>query len=188
MVVTVGGTLAWLTDVTEKVENVFTTSNVDIELDETKAQYKMVPGVEIAKDPKVTVIEGSEACYVFIKVEYTPDKTTFDKYMTYSFDGWTELPGVANVYYKEVPAATTGDVEFAVLTGNKLTVKNDVTNAMMDEVDEGANLKMTFTAYAIQQAGMSGVADAWTKISSVEYETPAGSTEGTKKDAAPANP
>jgi hypothetical protein len=55
---------------------------------------------------------------------------------------------------------------------------------MMDEVDEGANLKMIFTAYAVQQAGMSGVADAWSKISNTEYETPAGSTEGTIKPAA----
>ena len=59
--VTVGGTLAWLTAETTEVKNTFSTSNIGVELKETTTEYKMVPGWDIAKDPKAWVTEGSEA-------------------------------------------------------------------------------------------------------------------------------
>lgn len=62
----IGGTLAWLTDSTEQVKNTFTTSDIDITLTETTGtEYKMVPGYTIAKDPKATVLAGSEECVPF---------------------------------------------------------------------------------------------------------------------------
>ena len=71
----VGGTLAWLTDSTTEVTNTFTTSDVDIDLTETKGgdnkEFQMVPGHTIAKDPKVTVSAGSQPCWLFVKVEET---------------------------------------------------------------------------------------------------------------------
>ena len=51
----VGGTLAWLTDRTAEVKNTFTVGDINIGLTETTADYKMVPGNTIAKDPTVTV-------------------------------------------------------------------------------------------------------------------------------------
>ena len=65
----VGGTIAWLTDQTEPITNTFTVGNINIELKETATEFKMVPGVTIVKDPKITVKSGSEACYLFVKVE-----------------------------------------------------------------------------------------------------------------------
>ena len=64
----VAGTLAWLTDKTAPVTNTFTTSDIDIDLTETEAEYKMIPGWSIDKDPTVTVKAGSEACYLFVKL------------------------------------------------------------------------------------------------------------------------
>ena len=100
----VGGTLAWLTATTPAVTNTFTTSNIDITLVEhtydpssdslTKettttgiSNYKMIPGWTIPKDPQATVSAGSEACYLFVKVEKSQN---FDSYMTISIDSaWT---------------------------------------------------------------------------------------------------
>ena len=64
----IGGTLAWLTAKTEAVKNTFTVGNINITLTETTTNYKMVPGQTIAKDPKVTVKAGSEACWLFVKI------------------------------------------------------------------------------------------------------------------------
>ena len=65
----VAGTVAWLTDKTPSVTNTFTTSDINIELKETKNNFQMIPGWNIEKDPKVTVKTGSEACYLFVKLE-----------------------------------------------------------------------------------------------------------------------
>lgn len=160
----VGGTLAWLTDKTGPVTNTFTVGNIDITLAETTGNsYKMVPGNTITKDPKVTVEGGSEACWLFVKVE----KSNFDNFMTYTIDsGWTALTGVDGVYYREVAASTT-DQAFAVLTGNQVTVKDTVTKADMDGLtSSGATLPtLTFTAYAVQKAGFTTADAAWAEAS-----------------------
>ena len=62
-----GGTLACLTSTTGAVTNTFTVGDINITLDETTSDYKMIPGYTIAKDPKVTVAANSEKCYLFVK-------------------------------------------------------------------------------------------------------------------------
>lgn len=72
--VSVLGTMAYLTSKTQVITNTFTVGNINIELTETKPenqQAKIIPGVDIVKDPKVTVKANSEACYLFLKVEQT---------------------------------------------------------------------------------------------------------------------
>ncbi len=50
----IGGTLAWLTHSTGPVTNTFTTSDIEVTLEETTGDtYKMIPGYTITKDPKV---------------------------------------------------------------------------------------------------------------------------------------
>lgn len=78
-VVAIGGaTLAYFTD-TDEAKNTFTVGNVEIKLDETNVDdpqgdrvrensYKLIPGVSYVKDPTITVLEGSEDCYVRMKV------------------------------------------------------------------------------------------------------------------------
>ena len=154
----VAGTVAWLTDSTQTEVNTFTVGNIDIELAETTSNYKMVPGQTIAKDPKVSVKAGSEACWLFIKVE---EGNKVADFIDYTIDpSWTKLED--GVYYREVAAADTVQ-EFSVLKDNQVTVKSTVTKTMMDGITEQTKPTLSFTAYAVQKAGINTVADAWAK-------------------------
>ena len=162
----VAGTVAWLTDKTPSVTNTFTTSDINIELTETTGEsYKMIPGCTIKKDPKVTVKTGSEACYLFVKLEKSEN---FDQYMTYEMaEGWTALPGNAGVFYREV-AAATADTTFAVLKDNQVTVKDKVTKEQMNALTADTYPTLTVTAYASQlyknNTEKFTVAAAWANI------------------------
>ena len=165
----IGGTVAWLTDETDSVVNTFTYGDINITLEETTGEdYKIVPGVDIAKDPKVTVKAGSEACWLFVKV--TKEGEFVDNKVTYSIrtgtSEWTQGKGVdvdgvpENVYYREVDAVTT-DTDFYVLTDNKVYVKNTLTK---EDIKDITNPTLTFTAYAVQKAGIADAAAAWAKV------------------------
>lgn len=160
----IGGTLAWLTAKTDAVTNTFTVGNINIALEETTTDYKMVPGQPIDKDPKVTVEAGSEACWLFVKIEKSDNLDDFISYaVDLSEDSWKELSGVPGVYYRAVDATTT-DMDYPVLTGNQVTVKDTVTKAMMDEITAQTAPTLTFTAYAVQKDGVGTAAEAWNKI------------------------
>ena len=134
----IGGTLAWLSAKTDPVKNTFTVGDINIDLTETTGEtYKMVPGNTLGKDPKVTVKAGSEACWLFVKVDKSAN---FDTFMTYAIaDGWTALSGVDGVYYRDVTKQ-----QLQAVTGSLPT--------------------MTFTAYAVQQDNIADAATAWAKI------------------------
>ena len=162
--VVAGGTLAWLIDKTDPVVNTFTYGNINITLTEsTGNNYKIIPGKDITKDPKVTVKATSEACWLFVEVK---EEGTFvaDK-VTYSIaDGWTKGDGTkipANVYYREV-SAVTADTDFSVLKDNKITVKDTLTKEDIKNIT--TNPTLTFTAYAVQKDGIADAATAWGKI------------------------
>lgn len=143
----VAGTVAWLTDKTPSVTNTFTTSNINIELKETKNHFQMIPGWDIEKDPKVTVKADSEACYLFVKLEKSAH---FDTFMTYEMaEGWTALPDTTDVYYREV-AAANADTTFEVLQGNQVSVKSEVTKTQMNALTSDTYPTLTVTAYASQ--------------------------------------
>ena len=154
-----GGTVAWLVAKTEPVVNTFTYGNIDITLTETTGtSYKIIPGKDITKNPKVTVKGGSEACWLFVKVE---ESGTFvaDK-VTYAIDnGWTPLEGEKGVYYREV-AAVTADTDFSVLEGNKITVKDTLTKGDIKDI-AATNPTLKITAYAVQQENIADAATAW---------------------------
>ncbi len=169
----IGGTVAWLTDKTGTITNTFTAGDIDITLTETgtdtsgNKNYKFVPGDTLSKDPKVTVEAGSEACWLFVKVEEAnwpefkeADGTT--RKVSYAIaDGWTELTGVTGVYYREVSASEQNQ-EFNVLDGNKVTVSENLTKAEIGQI--ATNPTLTFTAYAVQKAGSDTAAEAWAKL------------------------
>ena len=164
----VGGTLAWLTDTTEEVKNTFTTSDIEITLNETEEKYKMIPGWSIHKDPAVTVEAGSEACYLFVKLEKSDN---FDAFMTYEVaEGWGALEGVAGVYYRVVEAKEEDQV-FSVLQDNQVLVKETVTKEQMNALTEEAYPTLTVTAYASQQYKNNmdrfTSAEAWTNVQPV---------------------
>lgn len=154
----VGGTLAWLTDQTAEVKNTFTVGDINIGLTETTADYKMVPGNTIAKDPTVTVKANSEACWLFVKVT---ESENLDTFITYAIaEGWTELQD--GVYYREVPASAA-DQTFSVLADNAVTVKSDVTRTMLETAKTDAPT-LTFQAYAVQKDNVASASDAWAKV------------------------
>ena len=167
----VGGTVAWLVSSTNAVVNTFTYGDINITLGETTgATYKIIPGVNIDKDPKVTVEEDSEACWLFVKVE--EEGTFVDDKVTYSIaTGWTRGDGTnipANVYYREVNAVTA-DTSFYVLKGNTeypngvVTVSEDLTKAEVNSITAENQPKLTFTAYAVQRDGIADPVKAWEK-------------------------
>ena len=157
----VGSTLAWLTDQTAEVKNTFTVGDINIGLTETTADYKMVPGNTIAKDPTVTVKANSEACWLFVKVTESTDLKDF---ITYAIaEGWTALPGVDGVYYREVPTSAA-DQTFSVLAGDAVTVKSDVTRTMLETAKTDAPT-LTFQAYAIQKDHFATADAAWAEVS-----------------------
>ncbi len=160
----IGGTIAWLTATTATVTNTFTASNIDITLTETwntdtdddgendSWSAKMVPGNTITKDPKVTVVAGSEDCWLFVKVEKS---TNLDNFISYTVvSDWTALDGVDGVYYRKVNASNTNQ-EFSVLANNQVTVKDTVTKDMMDGLSTNNQPTLKFTAYACQSANLS---------------------------------
>ena len=169
----IGTTFAWLTDKTATVTNTFTVGNIKISLDETKGtevvggrQFKMIPGATIAKDPKVTVVGGSEACWLFVKIEETSNTFTSGgatvKYVNYEIaDGWTALDGFSGVYYRQVNAnSSTGTVDavtYSVLANDQIIINSAATAA---DLAGATNTKLAFTAYAAQQAGLT-VEQAW---------------------------
>lgn len=161
-----GGTLAWLSDSTDPVINTFTVGDIKIELTETEREYKIVPGVNIAKDPKVTVEANSEACWLFVKVDEAnwpefkeSDGTTLKVKYTIA-GGWEELEGVTGVYYRRVNASTD-DQTFPVLAGDKVTVSSTLTKGEVQGIGTGENAPtLTFTAYAVQQEGVD-IQEAW---------------------------
>ena len=182
----VGVTVAWLTAETDAVVNTFTASDINIELKETKSEnpddgdgeedtnsYKMVPGNMIDKNPTITVKADSEASWVFVQLTKSTTPA-FDSYLTYEMaSGWTQLETdadgndvSASLIFWRKQDATTADVDITVLKDNQLTVRNTVTKAMMDAIDESSEAKPTLTvqAFACQQANVENAADAWKAI------------------------
>ena len=163
VVMSVAGTVAYLTATTGPVVNTFTVGNINITLTEAADDFKMVPGNDITKDPKVTVVGDSEACWLFVKVE---ESDNLDDFVTYNIaEGWTELTDGSGVFYREV-AASTSDQVFSVLANDKVTVKDTVTKTMMDNLDKDGVTKptLTFTAYAVQKDNIADAATAWEKV------------------------
>lgn len=183
-----GATLAWLQDTTDPVVNTFTEGKVDIDLFEHQYDaatdaltgtelrnsgntYKMVPGDVLPKDPTVVVKEGSEACYVFVKVEEINDVDTF---LSYSVDAavWKELEGVAGVHYMEIASYTGADTAYNVLTDKQVAVNTSVDMDDMKGLNANNYPLLKFTAYAIQSANLTDqngdgnvdAADAWAAL------------------------
>lgn len=163
----VSGTLAWLTAKSNVVTNTFTTSDIKVKLEETTGEnYKMIPGYTISKDPKATVLAGSEECFLFVKLDKSAN---FDDYLEYVIaEGWTKLEGVTDtVYYRKVVTADIGKA-YSVLANDQVTVSGDITKEQMNAFTTATLPKLTITAYASQLYKSAGVeftaAEAWNNI------------------------
>lgn len=173
----VGGTLAWLVTGTNTITNTFTVGDINIDLTETvngktesaltsdvaNNNFKMVPGTDLIKDPKVTVKSGSESCWLFVEVKadngvVLEGPSVDNAYITYKMaSGWNPVDGATGVYYRKVNASTStsadADQEFEILDGNKVHVLESVTKEMM-EAAKTNKPSLSFAAYAIQSQGL----------------------------------
>lgn len=190
---TVGGTLAWLTAETGTATNTFTVGDIGtltlkeketaVGADGVTNNYTIVPGMDIAKDPMVSYkYEGENEAvpvYVFVNVVaegWTQEGNAYSvlgddnsALLSWSVDcnettGWKPVSAeYDDVYYKVVAAGESLE-NVAVIAGNKITVSSAITEKNVSDIAKAAG-DITFTAYAIQQAGFGTVADAWEAVS-----------------------
>ena len=168
-----GGTLAYLMAETKTVKNTFTIGSISIAISETKGDngeveegfinktFKMSPGATIPKDPTVSVLANSEACWLFVKLEKS---TNFDTFLEYTIAaGWTELTTGSGIYWRAVDATTTDPVGFDVLLDNQVTVKDTITNDQAKSLIEAGNFPtLSVTAYAVQKDSVvDSQTEAW---------------------------
>lgn len=171
----VAGTYAYLTDTTGPVVNTFTVGNVDIDLTETFNtdtnndnkpdvwQAQLIPGKEYTKDPVVTVKGGSEKCYLFVKFDEIGSPATYLDYTSLlAAPDWTQGDGTkipSNVWYRVVNKSED-NTTFHLLAGDKVTIRDDVTN---ENMTAASGAKLAYTAYACQFEGMTA-AQAWAEV------------------------
>lgn len=200
----VGGTIAWLTATTDTVVNTFTYGKVGITLQEhkydqstnaltseyvTENTYKIVPGMNMPKDPFITVLSDSEDCWVFLKVE----EENFIKGLSYRLcDYWKPVDGESNVYYSKEPnsdkypakeypygAPTGKNMNLSILdpisaaTGdmNTITVSGDISKEDLEKLGS-KQPQLKFTAYAVQGSYSNNPNDAWKLIKDQVNATP----------------
>lgn len=163
---TAGGTVAWLVSKPKPIVNVFTVGNINATLTETKKEFKIVPGVVIAKDPVATVKANSEDCYLFVKLTeknwpaFTEKGSTTRKVEYKIAQGWTELED--GVYYREVTKDDAKDQVFHVLQDDQVTVSNTLTKENADAIT--GTPKLTVAVYAVQKEGMDSADKAWAAV------------------------
>lgn len=164
------GTVAWLVDKTDTVQDTFTYGKVDIELvdgnnsdvlwktneDNRDAKAnKLIPGATIPFTPYVKVVKGSEDCYVFVEITNAnlsagnPAKDLFNNY-TVTTD-WevveTTTDTVVYIYKNKVSLNADAHQWLQIIDGNALKVNTALANG---DVTSSATPAITITAYAIQ--------------------------------------
>lgn len=175
--IAIGGTLAYLTASTKTVTNIFTVGNVKIDLTETVGQesksakdtavennnFKLIPSKEYTKDPKVVVEANSEKCWLFLKVD---PNDNWDASITYTVNSaWTAVEGHDGYYYQVVDTKNA-DQNFGILTDNKITVKDTVTQTDVDAITGGtaAAPQIVFSAAAVQYENVTTLEAAWAQL------------------------
>ena len=176
----VSGTVAWLVSKPESTVSTFTLGDINITLKESdfgSQPIKIIPGVDIKKDPKVMVMANSEACWLFVKVEESnwPEfkEANGTRKVSYSVNnGWNALKNTPGVYFREVSAeeAQKG-IDYTVLAGSEscpsgvIKVSQELTKEEINSINYSANQpSLTFTAYAVQRAGIDTADAAWATV------------------------
>ena len=170
----VAPSVAWMMDKTEAVVNTFTYGDITIKLTETDTGldgdddpktnlYEMIVGQTIEKDPKVTVLKGSEKSWLMVRLE---KQNEFDKYLEYTIadkDG----KAVEGVYFRIVEKAED-DVVFGVIKDDTVNLRAEITKeSLRDMVDLP---KLNVTAYAVQYEKIDTAINAWEIINPADVE------------------
>lgn len=193
----IGGTLAWLID-TEEVTNTFTYGDINIDLWETddgqelgddnekvtSNDYTILPGVDIAKNPTLTVEADSQPCWLFVEVDDgladVLDDVTYTLWYEETGSEWTagtktdEVDGngvPVGVYYLQITDtmlsdANGTDLSYSLIVDNTIYVSSDLTKDELEEAEvDGGDVTalITFTAYAVQYdaTSINTASDAW---------------------------
>ena len=164
---TAGGTVAWLVSKPDPITNVFTVGNINATLTEEAKAFKIVPGVNITKNPIATVEANSEECYLFVQLTeenwpaFTEADNTTRKVKYEIEDGWIKLESKDGVYYRVVAKNGTADQAFHVLKNDQVTVSNTLTKENVDAI--AGDPKLTVAVYAVQKENMGSATEAWEK-------------------------
>lgn len=178
-----GGTFAWLMTKTETITNVFTVGDIELKLQEHvldpntgeatgeltdvgQNNIPVLPGRKIEKDPFVTVVKGSEPCYVrvFMIVNWTEEADAvfrvkaYEDWLTMS-TGWT-----AGEYRFDGSYGTNGQyvgTDIVELRYNGIVDATDanVVLPIMESITFGSNLSLSDVA-ALEGCSLSFVAQA----------------------------
>ena len=172
----IGGTVAWLATNTGDVVNTFTYGDINIKLEESengdgsgdmvqsRTDLKIVPGVDVAKDPQITVEAGSEACWLYVKVteENWPEAHVTYSLLSTDWEPFTPTSLTVNSgeqYYYYKGSAEIGTA-IQLLTDNQIVVSHMLTKADVSS----AQPKLTFTGYAIQKSVAESAEKAWNTV------------------------
>ena len=205
VVTSVAGTIAYLTAESAKVENTFTVGKVEIVLDENKVKLndaegdkyindgtdrvtantytKLLPGDVVAKDPTITVKQGSEDAWVFIEVtmdyedgvilakaagatEVTPAAAIAAANMlsagTFNSADWTIRGYKIDDNTKKITFVASYDkvrkAEEKAVLFTKLQIPSNLNNEQMQKLD---GMKLDFFARAIQASGLADAKAAY---------------------------
>ena len=193
-----GGTIAWLMTKTDPVVNTFTVGDVNITLKEhvldlTTGQWatpetwtdvgnqdiQVLPGREIIKDPTLTVLEGSEECYVrvFIKIFWgraaDSEFSQFEYYDWFDFnDDWSlrrifngttayrgQYVGFDLYELRYIPGKVDASEEDQVITVmNKMTIPAYLEK---DQIDALEDCGITLIAQVVQAEGFASADEAF---------------------------
>lgn len=164
--VSVGSTYSWLSMKSNTVVNTFAGGTISLSVDETEVDaygnptgdgsnrtqtgnsYKFVAGSVMTKDPTVTVLAGSEECYVYMCVQNELSSDLFE--IDYS-DEWTLVKSsddeTIKVYrYNNTVDASNSDVKLPSLF-TTITVSDELTPT---DVENIGTAKLDITSYAVQ--------------------------------------
>jgi hypothetical protein len=174
VVASVMGTLAYLQDNTKTISNVMTVGNVKITLSESVVDiygkvttgkivadangvtggsnsYKLVPGATYTKDPTIHVEAGSEACWVFVKIDNGIKNIIEEDTVEGQMTTWTCIDTVNGIWAYNEKAVAGQDV--VVFTSFKIKGEANIASYAGKTID--------VTAYAVQAEGFANAKAAW---------------------------
>ena len=176
VVASVMGTLAYLQDDTQTITNTFTVGKVAITLQEYTlnadgsanttttttsgiTNIKLIPGRTVHKNPFITVEQGSEKCYLFVKV--INNISANYGVINWAEGAWTVIDEARGIYAYTGNLAENGVLdasaeEKTVDVFTSFTCKSNVA-----AYDGETNLSISITAYAVQAYGFASAELAW---------------------------
>ena len=177
-VIGVGSTLAYFTD-NDAANNVVTMGHVNIELDEPEFSAanedntitNVVPNQTITKDPTITVVAGSESCYLRAKIDITElnaDETADLLENTNIGEDWV-LAEDGYYYYQN--AVSKSDEDQTVDLFDTVVIPAEWGNEVAD-----LTFEINVSAEAVQadnftpETDEAGVINGWNDITPETYE------------------